>query len=81
MGAGISLAVVGAILAFAVDDVVPGVDVNVVGLIFMLAGGAVIAHARRGTRRERVVTRVEGTADSTAPQQTVRETIRERDLD
>jgi len=51
--------IVGAILAFAVRRETPGVDVQTVGVIFLVAGALVIAHARRGTRRERTVTRVE----------------------
>ena len=59
MGAGISLMIVGAILAFAVRRETPGVDVQTVGVIFLVAGALVIAHARRGSRRERTVTRIE----------------------
>ncbi|HEX4977941.1 MAG TPA: DUF6458 family protein [Nocardioides sp.] len=59
MGAGITLMVVGAILAFAVRRETPGVDVQTVGLILLVAGGLVVAHARRGSQRERTVTRVE----------------------
>lgn len=59
MGAGITLLIVGAILAFAVRRETPGVDVQTVGVIFLVAGALVIAHARRGSRRERTVTRVE----------------------
>ena len=58
MGAGVFLAVLGAILAFAVRSETPGVDIQTVGVIFMVAGAAVGAHARRGTRQERLVTRV-----------------------
>lgn len=56
MGGGMFLMVVGAILAFAVDDDLPGIDLHVTGLILMLAGAAAIAWARRGSERERVVT-------------------------
>lgn len=59
MGAGITLMIVGAILAFAVRRETPGVDVQTVGVILLVAGALVIAHARRGSRRERTVTRVE----------------------
>jgi hypothetical protein len=40
IGAGILLIVVGAILTFAVDWTVAGLDLNVVGWILMLAGVA-----------------------------------------
>ena len=59
MGAGISLMIVGAVLAFAVRRETPGIDVQTVGVILLVAGALVIAHARRGTLRERTVTRVE----------------------
>lgn len=39
LGAGIFLLAVGAILAFAVNIDVPGVDLTVVGYILMIAGG------------------------------------------
>ncbi len=79
MGAGVFLLVVGAILAFAIDDDVPGINLGVAGLILMLAGAAVIAHARHGAQRERVVRRVEEHTDPTEPPQVVEEIIRERD--
>ena len=56
MGGGMFLMVLGAILAFAVDSDLPGINLNVTGLILMLAGAAAIAWARRGSERERVVT-------------------------
>ena len=59
MGAGITLMIVGAVLAFAVRRETPGVDVQTVGVIFLVAGALVLAHARRGSFRERTVTRVE----------------------
>lgn len=59
MGAGMTLMIVGAVLAFAVRRETPGVDVQTVGVILLLAGALVIAHARRGSVRERTVTRVE----------------------
>jgi hypothetical protein len=59
VGAGITLMIVGAILAFAVRRETPGVDVQTVGVILLVAGALVIAHARRGSLRQRTVTRVE----------------------
>lgn len=59
MGAGMGLMIVGAILAFAVRRETPGVDVQTVGVILLVAGALVIAHARKGATRERTVTRVE----------------------
>lgn len=73
--------VVGAILAFAVDDEVPGINLSMTGLILMLAGAAIIAHKRRGSQRERVVTRVEEPADPEDAQHVVKEIVREYDSD
>ncbi len=95
MGAGVLMAVLGAILTFAVRVDAPGVDLQVVGLILMVAGGAVIAYARRTIEREQVVTEVETPTDPTvqqhpAPQHpaphptaphTVRQVIRETQRD
>jgi hypothetical protein len=53
MGAGLSLIVVGAILALAVTDHVKNVNLPMVGLILMLAGVAVIVNGRREAYRER----------------------------
>jgi len=81
MGAGVLMAVFGAILTFAVRVDAPGVDLQVVGLILMVAGGAVIAYARRTTEREHVVTEVETPSDPAAPQHTVRQVVRETERD
>ena len=91
MGGGMFLLVVGAILAFAVDDDIPGINLNVTGLILMLAGAAAIAWARHGSERERVVTTTDtgpldgrGVADPLAgvpeptAQHVVHEVVRER---
>lgn len=67
MGIGVSvfLLALGAILAFAVDYSVSGLDINVVGIILMVAGGiglllTMLVFGRRdrgGVAEERVVTR------------------------
>ncbi len=59
MAAGITLAVIGAILAFAVRADPSGINLRVAGLILLVAGGVIIWHSRRGSTRERVVTRVQ----------------------
>ncbi len=56
IGGGIALIVIGAILAFAVQDSVPGVNLYVIGIICMLAGavGLVLGLAltfQRSSRR------------------------------
>jgi F0F1-type ATP synthase assembly protein I len=77
MGAGLTLVVVGALLAFAVKDDVPGLNLVVAGLILMLAGCAVIAHARATAQKEKV-TRREETDDPVSHTHVVQETVRQR---
>ena len=48
MAAGVTLAVIGAILTFAVRADPSGIDLQVVGLILMVAGGGLIWHAAPG---------------------------------
>ena len=64
MAPGVTMAVIGAILAFAVRADPSGIDLQVVGFILMVAGVGLIwherrgtTHERRGTTHERVVTR------------------------
>ncbi len=87
MAPGVTLAVIGAILTFAIRYSPTGlVNWHVVGIILMVAGAGLIWHAHRGTTHERVITRVQGPADgSRLPDpirrnaRTVRETIQERE--
>lgn len=85
MTPGVTLAVIGAILAFALRADPSGIDLRVVGWILMIAGAALIWHAWRGTTHERVITRVLGRGQTRLPNsvtdsRTTRETIiRERD--
>jgi hypothetical protein len=81
MGAGVTLAVLGAILAFAVRADPGVISLPVVGVILMVAGAALIVHARRGSRHERVITRVEKPMGSSQPTHTVQQTIEEREID
>jgi hypothetical protein len=56
LGAGIFLLVVGAILAFAINVDVPGIDLTTVGYILMIAGAAgIILGIVLMTRRRRTV--------------------------
>jgi hypothetical protein len=80
MGPGVVLVVIGAILAFAVRDEVPAVDIHTVGFILMIAGAVVIAHAHRNEQHERVVTRTESDGDPELPTHVTRETTVERDV-
>lgn len=80
MGAGISLVVLGAILAFAVRTDASVVDLQIVGLILMIAGAAIIAHYRRERRQKHVVTHVEQHGGSARPVQTSHETVTQETL-
>lgn len=75
MAPGITLVVLGAILAFAVRADSDVVNVQAVGVIFMLAGAAIIYYYSRERRRKQVVTRVQHNGEPGAPAETVRETV------
>jgi Na+/melibiose symporter-like transporter len=85
MAPGVTLAVIGAILTFAIRSSPTGlVNWHIVGVILMVAGAALIWHAYRGTTRERVITREQSPADGSLPnpikhKTVVRETIQDRD--
>jgi hypothetical protein len=81
VGVGVLLAVVGAILTFAVRANTSVVSLPIVGVILMVAGGLLIWHGRKGTQHKRVITREERPHGSTTPTSTVRQTIEERDID
>jgi hypothetical protein len=69
--------VLGAILTFAVRADSEVVDLQVVGLILMLAGVAVMLHARRTTVEESVVTQIEEDSDpAQPPRKTEERTVR-----
>jgi hypothetical protein len=77
---GIFLAVLGAILTFAVrQGGSPTVDLNIVGVILMVAGAGVILYARHGSTRERVVTTIDDSSDPSRPTHTVIESLNDRD--
>jgi hypothetical protein len=79
VGVGIFLLVLGAILALAVRSDASVVDVQVVGLILMVAGAAIVWFARRGATTHREVTTVQDTHDPERPVRTVHETVTEQD--
>ncbi|HET6653404.1 MAG TPA: DUF6458 family protein [Nocardioides sp.] len=80
MGPGVALVVVGAIFTFAIRKELPGIDIQVVGLILMIAGAAVIAHARHGRVREERVKRVEAPKDPHGPTHSVVTEKTEREI-
>jgi hypothetical protein len=75
VGPGITLLVIGAILAFAVRADGEVVDIQTVGLILMLAGAGVIAYARRERYTKEVETRAEERLDSSGAPHAVREVV------
>lgn len=82
MGPGVALLIIGAIFTFAIRKELPGIDIQTVGLILMLAGVAVIVHARYGRVHEEETTRIEEQpVDPTMPTHSVvREKTTERDV-
>ena len=79
MGAGVTLAVIGAILAFAVRADPDGISLPTVGVILMIAGGLLIALSRRDHHRK-VITSVEPAEDPRDPPHVYTEgTIRDID--
>ena len=78
MGAGVFLVIVGAILAFAVRRDTSAVDLQIVGVILMVAGGTIIYFVRnRKTVRETITT--DDLSDPTRPVHTVHEEVIDRD--
>lgn len=81
MGPGVALVILGAIFTFAIRKELPGIDLQVVGLIFMVAGAALVYHARQGRVHTEETTRTEEPADPTLPTHTVvTERTTERDV-
>ena len=80
MGTGVFLLVVGAILAFAVKDDVPGINLAITGLILMIAGAAIVAHSRYAGEREKRVTLREQSPGEDGPR-VIEEIIMERHKD
>ena len=78
MGTGVFLMVVGAILAFAVKDDLPNLNLHITGLILMIAGAALIGLARHREQHEKVTTVREESEDPDTPSHEVEETVRER---
>ena len=80
MGAGLGLVVLGALLAFAVEDDMPGIRLSVAGVILMVAGAAVIWHARATASKEKVVRREES-EDPATHSHVIQETVRQRRME
>lgn len=73
IGGGIFLLVVGAILAFAVDFQVAGIDIHLIGYILMAAGALItIIGIAMLTRRRRVVSTSRTGIDSASGERVTR---------
>ncbi len=79
MGPGIFLIIIGAILTFAVRSEPSWLDLQVVGLIFLVVGGILVYVGSSGASRSRKVTTVKDLSDPNKPVQTVREEVMEDD--
>jgi hypothetical protein len=80
VGPGVALLVIGAIFTFAIRRELPGIDLQTVGVILMLAGAAMVARARRSRVHEQESTRVEEPVSPADPtHMVVRERTTERD--
>ena len=75
MGPGIFLLVLGAVFAFAVRQDTPVLDVQVTGVIFMLAGAALVYLSSRTRRRERSVVTRDDLSSPEHPLREVHETV------
>jgi hypothetical protein len=79
VGPGIFLLVLGAVLTFAVREDTPLLDVQVTGLIFMIAGGALVYLSSRTKRRERSVVTRDDLSHPERPLHEVHETVVDHD--
>lgn len=80
LGAGIFLMVVGAILAFATDFSVPGVDFHLIGYILMIAGAVgIILGIVLLTRRRSSVSTSRTAVDPTSGERVTRRSTEDRD--
>ena len=79
MGPGIFLIIVGAILTFAVRSEPSFLDLQVVGVIFLIVGGTLVYFARKGATRARTVTTVKDLSDPDKPVLTVSQEVMEDD--
>lgn len=76
MGIGVFLIILGAILTFAVRKDTAAVDLQIVGLILMVAGGAIVYFVRNGKSVRRTVTR-DDLSDPNQPVHIVHEETRD----
>ena len=75
MGPGIFLLVLGAVFTFAVRQDTPLIDLQVTGVIFMMAGAALVYLSSRSRRRERSVVTRDDLSSPHHPLHEVHETV------
>ena len=78
MGPGVVLLILGGILTFAVHGDMGAVDLQTVGVIFLIAG-AVLVYFARNASRARTVTKVRDLSDPTHPVERITEEVAEHD--
>lgn len=79
MPAGIFCVMIGAVLTFAVKSDNSVVDLQVLGIILMLGGGALIYHGQQDRTKVREVTTIDDLTDPEKPTHVVREEVHEDD--
>lgn len=79
MTAGVIFVMMGAVLTFAVKGDNSVVDLQVLGIILMLGGGALIYHGQQHRNRVREVTTIDDLTDPERPTHVVREELLEDD--
>ena len=77
--AGVIFVMIGAVLTFAVKTDSSVVDLQVLGIILMLGGGALIYHGQQNRNKVREVTSIDDLSDPNRPTHVVREEIHEDD--
>ena len=79
MTGGIITLMIGAVLTFAVKSDNSVVDLQILGIILMIGGGALIYHGQQDRTRVREVTTIDDLTDPDRPTHVVREELREDD--
>ena len=77
--AGVIFVMIGAVLTFAVKSDSSVVDLQVLGIILMLGGGALVYHGQQNRNRVREVTTIDDLTNPERPVHVVREEMHEDD--
>jgi hypothetical protein len=77
--AGVIFLMMGAVLTFAVKNDSSVVDLQILGVILMLGGGALIYHGQQNRNRVREVTTIDDLTNPDRPVHVVREELAEDD--